>query len=554
MSYKVPLFKVYMAPEVPVAVTAVVQSGMITQGPQVDSFEEELRAYFDHAYVVTVNSATSGLTLALRLLNMPPNAAVITPSKTCLATNMPICALGTTIVWGDIDPTTCNISLKSIEHHLRTRDDIWCIVVVHWSGSLVDMTVVDMLRQQAEHRVGHPIHIIEDCAHAFGATLNGRKMGTLGMSIGVYSLQAIKHVSSGDGGVLLLPTEELYERARRLRWYGIDRNARTSSVDARMEADVAEYGYKFHMNDIAACVGRCNLVGVDDRLERGREIARLYRTAISNNSNLSSLFVPMVELDTAVSSNWIFTVRVEYMWDAFIGYMLEQGVQCSRVHQRNDVHSCFDTFIAGPAVLPELDAHDRKFISVPIGWWMSDSDVTFVIDCMHDFHRTHVQIREMGATNRQDDADTRSERSTQLVQYGTLVRQLVGDDVPLKLTAEREAEVLAQLAHIWVWSIPDGPDAKRSTSVGHGVATCKVLLENKFGDSVAHIEDLIVDKRYRHQGVGSHMLKHVLQWCASRSYKTVLNCRADLVPFYARNGFIHEGAQMVTRSPTEPEI
>ena len=102
--------------------------------------------------------------------------------------------------------------------------------------------------------------VVEDCAHAFGAEYNGKKLSNHG-NICVYSTQAIKHLTTGDGGIITLPNEKLYNRCKLLRWFGIDRDKRNfKGKDFRLEHDIAEYGYKYHMNDINATIVNSTLV------------------------------------------------------------------------------------------------------------------------------------------------------------------------------------------------------------------------------------------------------------------------------------------------------
>lgn len=198
-------------------------------------------------------------------------------------------------------------------------------------------------------RYGFRPMIIEDCAHAIGAEFNGAKLSNHG-NICVYSLQAIKHLTAIDGGVITLPTQRLHERAKLLRWFGIDREKRSGNGDFRMEPDIAEYGFKFHMNDVNARVGLANLPHLPWILRKCRENARYF------DQHLVQL--PGIELHAPLapgteSSWWLYTIRVPAdSRGRFFEHMKERGIVASAVHQRNDVRTQASQTAAASAHCP----------------------------------------------------------------------------------------------------------------------------------------------------------------------------------------------------------
>ena len=191
---------------------------------------------FGHSRVLTLNSGTSGLHLALHLLLKPdPDSSwpglvenvdeVLTCPLTCTATNWPIVANRLRIKWVDADPGTCTMCMDDLERKLSPTTKV--IMVVHWGGSPVDLERVARVREICFQRFGFRPHVIEDCAHAIGAKFDGRVLGNHGNTC-VFSLQAIKHLTSVDGGLITLPNQKLYDRAKLVRWFGIDRNKRSA--------------------------------------------------------------------------------------------------------------------------------------------------------------------------------------------------------------------------------------------------------------------------------------------------------------------------------------
>jgi dTDP-4-amino-4,6-dideoxygalactose transaminase len=212
--------------------------------------------------------------------------------------------------------------------------------------------------------------VIEDCAHAWGSTFGGLPLGNHG-NIAVYSFQAIKHLTTGDGGVVVFPCEELAERAKVLRWYGIDRHV---PEGPRLAADIPEYGFKFHMNDINATIGLANLPSVDARVARHQENAAYYDRELKG--------MPGLELTERASNRqsscWLYTMLVERRPE-FEARMAERGITVSQVHRRNDAYS---VVIDSRAPLPGLDRVADRMISIPVGWWVGDTDRAHIVEAV----------------------------------------------------------------------------------------------------------------------------------------------------------------------------
>lgn len=364
----IPLFKVAMSDSAPALVEKVLLSGYIGQGQKVDEFEHALATRVRNANVVTVNSATSGLHLALHLLTggaADDGGEVLTTPMTCTATNWPILANGLRIRWVDVDPATLNVDLDDLARKISPATR--AIVLVHWAGYPVDLERLRKVLDRAEQTCGVRPMVIEDCAHAWGATYRGLPLGNHG-NIAVFSFQAIKHLTCGDGGLLVLPDDELRRRARLLRWYGIDRD---SNARFMFKNDIVEYGFKFHMNDINASIGLANLEHVDEIVRQHRQNAAYFDAELSD--------VPGLELTERSPdrepSFWIYTVKVDDR-DGFMRKMDEAGVMVSQVHERNDVYTCVQEYAA---VLPGLDSICDRIVSIPVGWWLSDDDRAHIV-------------------------------------------------------------------------------------------------------------------------------------------------------------------------------
>ena len=380
------LFKVFMSEDVLEPVKKVLMSGYITQGKQVEKFEKELKKYFGNEHILTLNSATAGLTLALRLLknkdesfNWPgfnEDDIVLTPSLTCFATTASIMANNVNIQWLDVDLETTNICLDDLKNKLSEKTKV--IYLVHWGGYPVDLDKLKELQEYSFEKFGFRPMIVEDCAHAFGAEFNGKKLGNHG-NICVFSLQAIKHLTTGDGGLIMLPNKKLYDRCKLLRWYGIDRDRRNyKGKDFRLEHDIAEYGYKFHMNDINATLGLHNLPYMDDLLKKNRNNAKYYDKHLQNIEGVTL----MKQNPKCNSSYWLYTLRVKDKYE-FIQGMKSKNIMVSQVHNRNDINSCVKDYVSD---LPNLDILEKDMVCIPVGWWITEKDREYIVKCIKDFY------------------------------------------------------------------------------------------------------------------------------------------------------------------------
>ena len=373
------LFKVFMAPTAGVEVTKVLNSGYIGQGPQVEKFENILKEYFNHEYVQTLNSGTSALHMALHLLKRENNEKqwpglqdgdeVLATAMTCTASNWPILANNLNIKWVDIDPKTLNMDLDDLERKITPKTK--AIILVHWGGYPNDLDRVKEIQQKSFELYGFRPAVIEDGAHSFGSKYKGKSIGTHG-NLTMYSLQAIKHITAIDGGLLLSPTKDLHDRGKLIRWYGIDREG--NRKDFRCEADIEEWGFKFHMNDVCATVGIENLKHSHEIISKHQENAKYY------DENLKGVKgVTLLERKEGFDSAfWIYSMLVDDR-DGFYRWMKECNIVVSQVHERNDKHTCVRDY---RSPLPTLDKTIGRIVSIPVGWWVTPEQREYIVECI----------------------------------------------------------------------------------------------------------------------------------------------------------------------------
>ena len=349
------LFKIHHPKGIGKKIEEVFESGFITEGEHSDKFESEFQKFMDSQTVLLTNSGTSSLSLAYHLADVQPGDEVISSPMTCMATNEPIIHRGAKIVWADIDPRTGNICPKDVVN--KITDKTKAIVGVHWAGQPFD---VDALMD-----IGN-IPIIEDAAHAIGAKYKGKPVGTVG-DYGCFSFQAVKHLTTVDGGALYCRDESQYERGKKLRWFGLDRKCQ----GPKWEQDIPECGYKFHMNNINAVIGLEQLKYIDDIVQSHKDNCKFYDENISNDK-VRILDRP----EWAETSSWIYSLLVDDI-EEFKAHMNKHNIACDTVHVRNDTYSVFKEF--DQYSLPGVDEFTKHMINVPVGWWLSDYEKEKII-------------------------------------------------------------------------------------------------------------------------------------------------------------------------------
>ena len=364
----IPLFKVHMPAAVNKPLLETLHSGYITQGPKVEEFEGRVAEFLGTKNVVSVNSGTSALTLACRLAGIGPGDEVITTAMTCTATNLPVLSLGGKLVFADADPVSGNISAESIQKLITKKTK--AILFVDWGGMPADLDEIVSIAR------AHDLKVIEDAAHAFGAEYKGKKVGTIA-DFTCFSLQAIKHITTGDGGILTTLDPKDAERAKVLRWFGIDRSK--NGLDSRIDQDIEEFGYKMHMNDLNATIGIVQMDHIN------RILKSHYDNAMHYHDKLDTYFVRQHEGQDRRSAWWLYTLILpsKKERDAFKAYAEKNGVMVNQVHKRNDEYTVFKKFARKG--LDGVDYFADRMICIPVHWGLSIEELDHVTGVCNKF-------------------------------------------------------------------------------------------------------------------------------------------------------------------------
>jgi dTDP-4-amino-4,6-dideoxygalactose transaminase len=352
------------------------RSGWVTTGPKAKKFEELFTEFLGDASLqsISVNSATSGLHLALEALGVGPGDEVIVPDYTFTATAEVVRYLGATPVFVDIDPETFNIDVDAFEAAITIRTKV--VMPVHFAGLPCEMNSVIQIAQK------HSIRIVEDAAHALPSIYDGSLIGTLGTDITVFSFYANKTMTTGEGGMVVTRNAALAERCKTMRLHGISRDAfdRYTSTKPSWFYEVVAPGYKYNMPDISAAIGIHQLKRLKSFQAKRSKMAALYFDELKE----LPIILP-VDAPPGSQHAWhLFPIRLsnecKLSRDDFIVKMASIGVGCSVHFIPLHLHPYWrDTYKLSPDMFPASQSAFEREVSIPLYTKMNEKDQERVI-------------------------------------------------------------------------------------------------------------------------------------------------------------------------------
>lgn len=374
----IPVYRPWVGAEEARAVARVLRSGWLGLGPVTAEFERRFARYVGAPEAIATSSGTAALHLALLAAGVGPGDEVILPALTFVATGEAVLMCGARPVFADIDPDTLNLDPVAVRRRLtgRTR----AILPVHYGGLPCDL---DSLRRLA--RRGRRIALIEDAAHACGSIYKDRRIGTHG-DFTSFSFHAVKNLTTGEGGMITTADRRAAARLRRLRVFGIDRDAwvrhRAKQRGGRLPEwryEVREPGFKAHMSDVAAAIGLVQLA----KLERGnairRGLARRYDAAFADLPGITRRAQPADRL-----SNHHLYVAQTSRRDELLETLRRHGIAAGAHYE--PVHH-LQAFRRWWTALPETERVWRRVVSLPIYPDLRPADQARVIRAVRAFVR-----------------------------------------------------------------------------------------------------------------------------------------------------------------------
>jgi perosamine synthetase len=296
---------------------------------------------------------------------------VITPAMTFVSTNHAILYNGGIPVFCDVEADNLNITAENISKLITPKTK--AIIVVHYGGYACDM---DPIMDLAEL---NKIAVIEDCAHACGGKYKGRMLGSIG-HFGSFSFQAVKNLSTGDGGMLVTNNKDWADRIRKLRWVGISKDTfeRGAGNSYDWFYDVSEAGFKYHMNDLTAAVGLAQLDKLEWMNERRRYWSGKYREELKNVQQVKCS--PIRDYMFPASHN--FVIKAENR-DGLRKWLNDNGINSGVHYYPNHLYEMYKPYYRE---LPVSEEIWKQLVTLPLYPGLSEEDFQTVVKVIKEFY------------------------------------------------------------------------------------------------------------------------------------------------------------------------
>ncbi|TVO54351.1 UDP-4-amino-4,6-dideoxy-N-acetyl-beta-L-altrosamine transaminase [Denitromonas halophila] len=368
------------------AVVDVLRSGLLTQGPAVESFERAVAEYVGVKHAVAVSSGTAALHLAALAAGVGPGTTLITSPITFVASANAGLYAGGKVAFADIDPDSINMSPAALEASLGANPDTKAIVPVHFAGLPCDMPAIKSLADKAGAVV------IEDAAHALGATYpDGTRVGCCGHSLmTIFSFHPVKAIAAGEGGMVTTNDDAVYRRLIRLRSHGINKlddplllkdQAYADGIQNPWYYEMQELGFHYRITDIQCALGLSQFGKLDAFLDRRRALVRRYDAAFGGNVHCR----PAQICGRDASAHHLYVLRVRFddlatTRSAFMASLRAQGVG-SQVHYIPvPSHPVYRALGADPAACPNATSYYSQALSIPLFVDLTDAEQRHVIE------------------------------------------------------------------------------------------------------------------------------------------------------------------------------
>jgi perosamine synthetase len=370
------------------AVVDVLRNGWLTQGPKVKQFEDAVAEYVGSKYAVAVSNGTVALHLAYSALDVAQGDTVVTTPNTFVATANAAKYCGADVHFVDINSNTLNLSIDDLEASLAKLGAVKVITPVHFAGEPCDMESIARLASQ------HNSHIIEDAAHALGASYDdGSKVGCCKYSdMTIFSFHPVKMIAAGEGGMIVTNDEAIYRKLLRLRSHGINKGrdqyllpemAMTDGEENPWYYEMQELGYNYRITDIQCALAHSQLSRLDDFLDRRKKLVSQYDAVFFD---LDFIKPTQRQDDRTKSAHHLYVVRIDYeacntTRKDVMNQLKEKGIgtQVHYIPVNRQPYYCQEQPVTGT---PEADKYYQEALSLPLYYSLSDEQQQYVIESL----------------------------------------------------------------------------------------------------------------------------------------------------------------------------
>ncbi len=350
------------------AVIDVLNSDFLTTGPAVESFEQAVAEYVGARYAVAVSSGTAALHAAMYAIGISSDDEVIVPPITFAATANGVAFQRGTPVFADVDPETLLLDPACVEEKITPRTK--AVIAVDFAGQPCDY---DALRQCASR---HSLTLLDDACHALGAAYKGRMAGSLA-ELNIFSFHPVKHITTGEGGMITTDDETLAKRMRIFRNHCINTDYRQREERGDWFYEMVDLGYNYRLSDLQCALGLSQLKKLPAWIKRRQEVAHRYDEAFAGSPAVNPL---RVRADISHAYH-LYVIRVPGATrSAFFTALRNRGIGVNVHYIPVHLHPFYrSTFGTGPGLCPVAESAYEQIISLPMFHGITDSQVKAVI-------------------------------------------------------------------------------------------------------------------------------------------------------------------------------
>lgn len=351
----IPLFKPYM-PELP-ELHSILKSGRLASGEYTEKFEKKLYDFLGgNGTVLVTNSFSMAIYVTLTLLGIGVGDEVIVSPMACLASTQPLISQGVKVIWADVDPKTGTLSPDDVRRKITSKTK--AIIHNHFCGYPGFIDEINSLGRQ------YDIPVVDDGIEAFGSEYRGKKVGSCGTDITVFSFGAVRIPNTIDGGAIVVRNPDLVKKAKLIRDCGIEREIfRDELGEISPNCDISLIGYSATMSNVNAYIGLMQMQNIDNILNKQREQAELWKNELIENRNIT-----MMGREHIYPNYWVFGILTNNK-RATIKEFRDKGWYASGVHINNNIYSVFKDRGEDLLGVNEFYSH---FVALPCGWWISN--------------------------------------------------------------------------------------------------------------------------------------------------------------------------------------
>ncbi len=341
----------------------IIQSGLLSYGKWGKLFEHKLGEYIGESKVLTVNSFNSAMLITITVLGLKPNDEVIASPMSCLASNQPFATQGLKVIWADVNPLTGLLDPESVKTKITKKTK--AIFHNHFCGYVGNIDEINLIAKE------FGLFVVDDAIEGFGSEYKAKKIGNVDADITVFSFQTVRLPNTIEGGAIAFKNKNLYEKAKLVRDYGIDRTKfRTNLGEIDVKCDISLPGYGATLNELNSYIGCLQMDDINSLIDKQRINAMAWTNIIQRDFEEMRIVKPY---EGTLANYWVFGVLTPEK-DNTLKYFREKGYYCSGVHLPNNYYSVFgkNTYLKG------VSEFYSKFLALPCGWWCDINNVNYV--------------------------------------------------------------------------------------------------------------------------------------------------------------------------------